>query len=81
MFHFDPKLIIVGVLFVALVLVKLFAGGRPYDQPVRRRRRFGHRGDLSPLNQPGAREQPPPPDPDKDKPPVDPEEQFFKGDR
>jgi hypothetical protein len=76
MFHFDYKLIIIGALFVALVVVKLLAGGRPNDRPVRRRRRFGHRGTLSPLNQPGAREKPPAPEPAT--PPVDPEEQFFK---
>jgi hypothetical protein len=73
MFHLDAKFIFVGVLFVALVLVKLFAGGRPNDRPVRRQRRFGHRGALSPLNQPGARDKAP--EPEK---PVDPEEQFFK---
>ena len=78
MFHFDYKLIWIGALFVALVVVKLLAGGKPNDRPVRRRRRFGFRGELSPLNQPGAREKPPEPEPEK--PPVDPEEQFFKGD-
>ncbi|MBI5546599.1 MAG: hypothetical protein HY901_22175 [Deltaproteobacteria bacterium] len=74
MFHFDSKFIIVGVLFVALVLAKLLSGGRPYNRPVRRQRRFGFRGSMSPLNEPGARERPPAPEP----PPRDPEEEFFK---
>lgn len=73
MFHFDGKLIIIGALFLALFLVKFLAGNRPYDRPVRRRRRFGFRGELSPLNQPGAREKPAAPEP-----PVDPEKEFFK---
>ena len=76
MFHLDAKFIIVGVLFVALVLAKLFSGGKPYDSPVRRPRRFGHRGAMSPLNQPGAREAPPAPEPEQK--PVDPEKDFFK---
>lgn len=72
MFHIDAKFWIVAILFVALVLAKLFSGGRPYDAPVRRRRRFGHRGELSPLNEPGARDKPLEP-----LPPKDPEEEFF----
>ena len=56
MFHLDAKFIIVAVLLVALVLAKVFSGGRPYDLPVRRRRRFGYKGSESPLNQPGGRE-------------------------
>lgn len=81
MFHFDAKLILIGALFLALVLVKVFAGGRPLDQPVRRRRRFGFRGTESPLAEPSARERPPaPPAPEKDEPPKDPEAEFFKDD-
>lgn len=78
MFHVDGKLIMVGALFLALVVVKLVAGGRPYDKPVRRRRRFGHRGSEGPLHglprlrsvAEAGRVEPPP---------VDPEEEFFKG--
>ena len=69
MFHIDGKFWIVAVLFAALVFAKLFAGGRPYDAPVRRKRRFGYRGTQGPLAQPGARE--------RAAEPVDPEKEFF----
>lgn len=73
MFGIELKYWFIGALFVALVVAKFLSGGRPYDRPVRRARRFGHRGYMSPLNEPGAREKPPAPEP----PPKDPEEEFF----
>ncbi|HEY3449688.1 MAG TPA: hypothetical protein VGK67_25260 [Myxococcales bacterium] len=73
MLNIDAKFWFVGLLFAALILAKILAGGRPNDRPVRRARRFGHRGYMSPLNEPGAREKPPAPEP----PPKDPEEEFF----
>ena len=84
MFQFDAKLLVIGALFLALVLVKLFAGGRPLDGPVRRRRRFGYRGTEGPLADPDARARPPappaPPAPASHEPPKDPEAEFFKDD-
>ncbi len=73
--HFDAKMIIVAALFALLVGVKLLAGSKPWDAPVRRPRRFGHRGKLGPLRSPAAaasaqRSSPPEPAPD-------PEREFF----
>ncbi len=65
----EAKYYVVIALMLALIAVKLFAGGKPFDRPVRRARRFGHRGALSPLNGP----QPPA------GPPPDPEKEFFDG--
>jgi hypothetical protein len=45
----DTKIWIIAGLFLALVVAKLLAGGRPFDTPVRRRRRFGYRGTEGPL--------------------------------
>ncbi len=70
MFQFDNKFVLVGVLFFALILVKYLAGGRPWDRPVRRARRFGYRGTQSPLRNPEANKPDlhvvPPPDPEKE---------------
>jgi hypothetical protein len=49
---FDDKLVLIAALFAALVLIKFLAGGKPWDRPIRRERRFGHRGSLSPLRRP-----------------------------
>lgn len=73
--HFDAKMIVVAALFALLVLVKFLAGSKPWDTPVRRRRRFGHRGELGPLRSPaaaGAAEVARPAEPERD-----PEREFF----
>jgi len=69
--HIDAKLVLVAALLALLVVVKLLAGGKPWDTPVRRRRRFGHRGDLGPLRNPEVTRKAPEP------PPRDPEKDFF----
>ncbi|HCF59643.1 MAG TPA: hypothetical protein DFS52_16815 [Myxococcales bacterium] len=70
MFEFDNKFLLVGVLFFVLIVAKLLAGGRPWDRPVRRARRFGYRGSMSPLRDPEANRSHlqvvPPPDPEKE---------------
>jgi hypothetical protein len=81
---FDTKIIVVGALFLLLIVVKLLAGGGPADRPVRRPRRFGYKGTMSPLRREKEREaegRPPlrvvePVDPPSD-PPTDPEKEFF----
>ena len=64
------KLVIIAALFAVLVVVRLLAGGRPFDSPVRRKRRFGYRGTESPLRQP-------PGEAKAEDPPPDPEQEFF----
>ncbi len=72
--HFDAKMIVVAALFAVLVLVKFLAGSKPWDIPVRRRRRFGHRGELGPLRNPAAAAaaEKAPAEPERD-----PEKEFF----
>lgn len=77
--HFDAKLIAVAALFALLMLVKFLAGSKPWDTPVRRRRRFGYRGELGPLRNPAASaadEQPRAPAQARE-PARDPEKEFF----
>jgi hypothetical protein len=79
----DYKLIVIGALFAALFLIKFLSGGRPYDRPVRRPRRFGYKGTMSPLRQAENEEENgkthlsvvEPGKPDEQ--PPDPEKEFF----
>jgi hypothetical protein len=49
--EFDSKLILVGVLMVALIIARFLAGNRFGDNPIRRRRRFGYKGTRGPLRE------------------------------
>jgi hypothetical protein len=81
--HLDYKWIIVGVLFGLLILVKLLAGGRPFDKPVRRTRRLGPRaerlylGSLEPVDSPPKRTTHSPTTLGEN-PLPDPEKEFFR---
>lgn len=68
----NAKVIVIAVLFLVLVVAKVYTGNRPWDPIARRPRRFGPRGTMSPARDADAAR------PRADAPEVDPEEEFFK---